>query len=157
MPLDKNSFYARTMHTPDSPERAALRGALRDVSKALLPLHRALIDAAKDDYAFGIAPVKPSQLLQLLNDDAFFAWLKPLTSLIVDIDEMARTDFEPPDVAAIADRLDRLFGTKAEETFAASYIPMLQRTVDIAVGHAALRKAVARLRAGTTGAAGTPQ
>ena len=104
MPLDKNSFYARTMHTPDTPERASLRAALRDVSKALLPLHRALIDAAKDDYAFGIAPVKPPQLLQLLNDDPFFAWLKPLTSLIVDIDEMARTDFEPADVAAIADR-----------------------------------------------------
>jgi hypothetical protein len=146
MALDKNSFYARTMHTPDSAERAALRGALRDVSKVLLPLHRALIAAANDDYAFGIAPVKPSQLLQLLNDDPFFAWLKPLTSLIVDIDEMARTDFEPSDVAAIADRLDRLFGPKAEEGFAAHYIPMLQRSVDIAVGHAALRKAAARLR-----------
>ena len=96
MPLDKKSFYARTMHTPDSPERAALRSALRDVSKALLPLHRALIDAAKDDYAFGIAPVKPSQLLQLLNDDPFFAWLKPVTALIVDIDEMARSTSSPP-------------------------------------------------------------
>jgi hypothetical protein len=147
MPLDKNSFYARTMHTPDSPERAVLRSALRDVSKALLPLHRALIDAAKDDYAFGIAPVKPSQLLQLLNDDPFFAWLKPLTSLIVDIDEMARTDFETTDIAAIANRVDRLFGAKANEAFAAQYIPMLQRSVDIAVGHASLRKAAARLRA----------
>jgi hypothetical protein len=157
MPLDKNSFYARTMHTPDSPERAVLRSALRDVSKALLPLHRALIDAAKDDYAFGIAPVKPSQLLQLLNDDPFFAWLKPLTSLIVDIDEMARIDFAPSDVAAIAGRVDRLFGAKAEESFAVQYIPMLQRSVDIAAGHAALRKAAARLRGGTNGTAGTPQ
>jgi hypothetical protein len=146
MPLDKNSFYARTMHTPDSPERAALRGALRDVSKALLPLHRALIDAAADDYAFGVAPVKPSQLLQLLKEDPFFAWLKPLTSLIVDIDEMARVDFEPSDVAAISDRMDRLIGAKAEEAFAAQYLPMLQRSVDVAVGHAALRKAAARLR-----------
>jgi hypothetical protein len=146
MPLDKNSFYARTMHTPDTPERAALRGALRDVSKALLPLHRALIDAAKDDYAFGVAPVKPPQLLQLLNDDPFFAWLKPLTSLIVDIDEMARTDFEAPDAASIAERVDRLFGAKPEEAFAAHYIPMLQRSVDIAVGHAAVRKAAVRLK-----------
>ncbi len=146
MPLDKKSFYARTMHTPDTPERAALRGALRDVSKALLPLHRALIDAAKDDYAFAVSPVKPAQLLQLLTDDPFFAWLKPLTSLIVDIDEMARTDFEGPDVAVIAQRVDRLFGTKADESFAAQYIPMLQRSVDIAIGHAALRKAAAGLR-----------
>ena len=149
MALDKTSFYARTMHTPDSPERAALRAALRDVSKALLPLHRSLIDAAKDDYAFGIAPVKPPQLLQLLNDDPFFAWLKPLTSLIVDIDEMVRTDFEPSDVVAISDRVDRLFGANAEEGFAAHYIPMLQRGVDVAAGHAALRKAAAGLRLGT--------
>ncbi|MEA2329526.1 MAG: hypothetical protein QOE68_4485 [Thermoanaerobaculia bacterium] len=157
MPLDKNSFYARTMHTPDSPERAALRGALRDVSKALLPLHRALIDAAKDDYAFGIAPVTPPQLLQLLKDDPFFAWLKPLTALIVDIDEIARTDFEPSDVAAIASRVDHLFVANAEEAFAAHYIPMLQRSVDIAAGHAALRKAAAHLRDGTIGTAGSPQ
>jgi len=146
MPLDKNSFYARTMHTPDSPERAALRGALREVSKLLLPLHRALIDIAKEDYAFAVAPVKPAQLLQLLTDDPFFAWLKPVTSLIVDIDEMARTDFEAADVAAIADRVDRLFGAKAEGPFSAQYIPMLQRNVDIAIGHVELRKAAARLR-----------
>ena len=37
MPLDKKSFYARTMHTPDSPERAAHRAALREVSKAPAP------------------------------------------------------------------------------------------------------------------------
>jgi hypothetical protein len=145
--MNRDEFYARTMHTPDSPERAALRVALRDVSKALLPLHRALIDAAADDYAFGGAPVKPSQLLQLLKEDPFFAWLKPLTSLIVDIDEMARTDFEPLDIAGIAERVDRLFGAKADENFAVQYIPMLQRSVDVAIGHATLRKAAARLRA----------
>lgn len=146
MALDKKSFYARTMHTPDSPERAALRGALREVSKRLLPLHRALIDVAKEDYAFAVAPVKPAQLLQLLTDDPFFAWLRPVTSLIVDIDEMARTDFEAADVAAIADRLDHLFGAKAEGAFSAQYIPMLQRSVDIAIGHVELRKAAMRLR-----------
>jgi len=134
------------MHTPDSPDRAALREALREVSRLLLPLHRALIDAAKDDYAFAVAPVKPSQLLQLLTDDPFFAWFKPVTSLIVDIDEMARTDFEAADVTAIADRVDRLFGPKADEAFSTQYVPMLQRSVDIAIGHAALRKAAARLR-----------
>jgi hypothetical protein len=146
MPLDKTSFYARTMHTPDSPERAALRGALREVSKLLLPLHRALIDVAKEDYVFAVGPVKPAQLLQLLTDDPFFAWLKPVTSLIVDIDEMARTDFEAADVATIADRLDLLFGARAEKAFSAQYIPMLQRSVDIAIGHVELRKAAARLR-----------
>jgi len=146
MPLDKKSFYARTMHTPDSPERAALRAALREVSKLLLPLHRALIDGAKEDYAFAVAPVTPAKLLQLLNDDPFFAWLKPVTSLIVDVDEMARTDFEAADVVSIADRVDRLFGADAESAFSSHYVPMLQRNADIAIVRAALRKATARLR-----------
>jgi hypothetical protein len=147
MPLDKKSFYARTMHTPDSPERAAHRAALREVSKLLLPLHRALIDAAKEDYVFAVGPIeKPAQLLQLLTDDPFFAWLKPVTSLIVDIDEMARTDFEASDIADIADRLDLLFGPKAADDFARQYVPMLQRNVDVAMSHAAIRKASARLR-----------
>lgn len=147
MAFDKNEFYARTMHTPDTPERAALRAALRNVSKALLPLHRRLIDATKDDYAFAYAPVEtPSQLLQLVTSDPFFAWLKPLTALIVEIDEMARTDFEPPAATAIADRLDRLFGPAPDPGFAERYLPLLQRDVDVTVGHAALRKAVMGLR-----------
>lgn len=147
MPLDKKAFYARTMHTPDTPERAELRAALREVSKLLLPLHRALIEVAKEDYAFEVGPIdKPAQLLQLLTDDPFFAWLKPITSLIVDIDEMTRTDFADADAAAIADRVESLFGNGADEAFTARYVPMLQRDIDVAAGHAALRKALARLR-----------
>ena len=83
--MDKKTFFARTMHTPDDPARAALRSALRDISKNLLPLHRALINAARDDYAFAFGEeVTPNQLLQLIQADPFFEWLKPVTSLIVE-------------------------------------------------------------------------
>ena len=84
--MDKKDFYARTMHTPDDPVRARQRAALRETSKTLLPLHRGLIDAAKTDYAEATTmPASPTQLLRLLTDDPFFAWLKPVTALIVDI------------------------------------------------------------------------
>ena len=135
------------MHTPDSPERAALRAALRETSKVLIPLHRRLIDATKDDYEFAFAPAgTPSQLLHLVTTDPFFAWLKPITALIVDIDEMARTDFEPADAARITDRIDQLFGASADAAFAERYLPLLQRDVDVTVGHAALRKALTAFR-----------
>src|SRR6266542_1161329 len=148
MPIDRNAFFARTMHTPDSPERAELRAALRELSKALLPLHRALIAAARDDYAFAYGKiVGPAQLLQLVTDDPFFAWLKPLTSLIVEIDEMARVDFEFDVARAVAVRVERLFGAEADAAFSERYVPLLQRDVDVAVAHAAIRKALARLRA----------
>ncbi len=144
----KAKFFARTMHTPDDEARAAQRAALREVSRLLMPLHRALIEAAKDDYAFGFGAAvdQPTHLLRLLNEDPFFAWLKPITALIVDIDEMSRRDFEAGDVAVIAGRVEALFGSSPDPQFAAQYVPILQRSVDVAFAHAALRKAVARLR-----------
>ena len=138
--MDKNAFFARTMHTPDSPERARLREALREISRALLPLHRKLIDAARSDYAFAYeAEVSSSRLVDLLQNDPFFAWLRPFTSIIVDIDEMARTDFAPGDVDAIVARIEEAL---AEE----HYVEMLQRDVDVATGHATLRRALQRLK-----------
>lgn len=143
----KAKFFARTMHAPDDEARAAQRAALREISRLLIPLHRALIEAAKEDYAFAYGTVaQPTHLLRLLNEDPFFAWLKPITSLIVDIDEMSRRDFQPADAAAIADRVDLLFGSAPDPEFAKQYVPILQRSVDVAVSHASLRNAVARLR-----------
>jgi hypothetical protein len=145
--MRKEDFFARTMHTPDDPARAELRAALREMSKQLMPLHRALIEAARAEYTAGVKVVAgPGHLLQLLNEDPFFAWLKPLTSLIVDIDEMTRTDFEERDAHAIGERVERLFGANAEPAFAAHYVPMLQRDVDVAIAHAAVRQALARLK-----------
>lgn len=146
--MRKEDFYARTMHTPDDPVRAAQRTALRDLWKQLLPLHRALIDAARDEYAAGVAPVSgPTHLLQLLNEDPFFAWLKPLTSLIVDLDEMTRVDFDRAQVDAVVARIERLFGIEADIDFSTRYIPLLQRDVDVAIAHAAVRQLLGRLQA----------
>ncbi len=144
--MDKNAFFARTMHTPDDPERAKQRAALRDLSKALLPLHRSLIEAAKADYALAVAPVTaPTHLLRLLGEDPFFAWLKPVTSLIVDIDEMVRVDFTPDDVAGIVKRVSELFNGGGNAEFAEHYLPIMQRDVEVAIGHAAVRQAMLRL------------
>lgn len=140
MTIDKKEFFARTMHTPDSPQRAELREALRDTSRALIPLHRHLIEAARSDYAFAYQAVeRTTQMVELLQNDPFFAWLKPLTAIIVDIDEMTRTDFQPEQAAAIAQRLERLFAE-------AKYVEMLQREVDVAMAHAAVRRALQRVR-----------
>jgi hypothetical protein len=145
--MNKNDFYARTMHTPDTPERAELRAALRDLSKALIPLHRQLIDAAKVDYGQAFEPVeKPAEMLRLLTVDPFFEWLQPMTRLIVDIDEMARVDFTDEDAFAIGDRVERFFGGTPDPAFAEKYVPILQREFEVTIGHAAVRKALSRLR-----------
>ena len=144
--MKKEDVYARMMHTPDDPQRAELRATLRELRKHLLPLHRALIDDAAADYGANVAPVSgPGHLLQLLQDDAFFAWLKPLTSLIVDIDSMTSTDFQPTDVDAIAARTEKLFDGAMDAEFSAKYVPVLQRDVDVAIHHAGVRQVLPRL------------
>jgi hypothetical protein len=145
--MKKEDVYARMMHTPDDPQRAERRATLREAWKQLLPLHRALIDDASADYTANVGAVSgPGHLLQLLQEDPFFVWLKPLTSLIVDLDTLSRTDFEPADVEAIAARLEHLFGATADPGFTARYIPTLQRDVDVAIAHAAIRKIAGKLQ-----------
>ena len=143
----KARFFARTMHTPDDETRANLRSALRDISHSLLPLHRALIEATREEYSFAYEPVQqPTQVLRLLHEHPFFEWLKPLTGLIVEIDELARRDFTTDEVAAVAKSVDSMFGAAPDAQFASRYVPILQRNTDVAIGHAAVRKAAARLR-----------
>lgn len=144
--MKKEDVYARMMHTPDDPVRAEWRAALRDAWKQLLPLHRALIDSASAEYSINVAPVTgPNHLLRLLQEDEFFFWLKPLTSLIVDLDSMTRTDFDRAGVDAMVARIEHLFGNGAEPEFAARYVPILQRDVDVAIAHAAIRQILRRL------------
>lgn len=149
--MKKEDLYARMMHTPDDPARAELRAALRATWKQLLPLHRALIDASSAEYSANIAPVSgPNHLMKLLQEEPFFEWLRPLTSMIVDLDTLSRTDFQHADVEGISARLEHLFGPEAGAPFATRYVPMLQRDVDIAIAHAAVRKLMAGLKSPLT-------
>jgi len=144
--MNRDEFYSRTMHQPDDPARAARRATLREISRLLLPLHRALIEAARSDFAFAYEAVdRPSQLLSLLNEHPFFAWLKPMTALIVHIDEMSRTDFEPAEFEDVVKRVNSLVSNGASPGFAEHYLPMLQRDVEVAIAHAALRQALIRV------------
>lgn len=144
--MKKEDVYARMMHTPDDPERAELRAALRETWKQLLPLHRALIDSSSAEYSATVAPVSgPNHLLKLLQEEPFFEWLRPLTSIIVDLDTLSRTDFERRDAGAIAARIERLFGAAANPDFSARYVPVLQRDVNVAIAHAAIRQLLPRL------------
>lgn len=64
------------------------RGNLKNLSKAMLRLHKTLLDAAKLDYEAKNGTIASvNQYFQLVIDDAHFAWLRKLSSLIALIDE----------------------------------------------------------------------
>jgi hypothetical protein len=67
-----------------NPSRTKLAG----VRETLLTLHKALLDSERTAYEIVNGPIgSPSAFLQLLINDGRFAWLRPITTLLVQIDE----------------------------------------------------------------------
>jgi hypothetical protein len=64
------------------------RQRLKNVRQLLLDLHKALLDSERTQYEIIHGPLaSPAAFLQLLIHDERFAWLRPVTTLIVQIDE----------------------------------------------------------------------
>ena len=92
------------------PQRRApdpIRDTLVEVRRGLLRLHKTLIDAERAAFERARGPVSNTQLLQALMEDPFFAWLRPFSRLIVEIDE-ALAEREPMQAGAARDYVERV-------------------------------------------------
>src|SRR5678809_888209 len=76
--------------TPLSPDR---RQQLEEVRRGLLRVHKALLEDARIRYEREQGRIEGSgALLQLVLNDPWFAWLHPLSGLVVQIDELLASD-----------------------------------------------------------------
>ena len=65
-----------------------VREKLRELRNTLLSLHKALLDSERTAYELVHGQIgSPAAFLQLLINDPWFAWLRPVTTLLVQIDE----------------------------------------------------------------------
>lgn len=88
------------------------RQDIEAVRAEALGLHKKLIDAARLRYEARHGAVKnPGEMLRLVAFDPEFAWLRPLTRLILGIDETLERGVEPTEADAVRVRAD------VEETF----------------------------------------
>jgi len=130
--------------TPNSAEIAQVQRRLSELRRALLALHKALVDSERISYEAAAGPIQsPSHFLQLLTDDAWFAWLRPFSQLIVATD-LAMDEKEPltmstVDVLARQARL-LLVGSEEGEGFSGHYYLALQRDPDVVMAHADVAK-----------------
>src|SRR2546423_14515626 len=75
--------------TSESLISAESRERLRGVSRALLRLHKALLDDARVEFERARGRIESSgEFLQLVLNDEWFAHLRPLSALVVQIDEL---------------------------------------------------------------------
>lgn len=79
------------------------RRLLIELRKALLNLHKTLLDWERSAYERIHGRTSPSELLTVIMEDPQFAWLRPISVLIVRIDETL--DLETPDVPVDVDAL----------------------------------------------------
>jgi len=115
-----------------------------ELRQALLNLHKALIDSERVGYERTIGAVQsPNHFLQVLTSDPWFAWLHPLSQLIVAMDE-ALDGKEPLTVAwvdALVRQADRLIAPlESGEGFGRHYFEALQRDPDVVLAHAEVAK-----------------
>jgi hypothetical protein len=120
------------------------RDAHRDnLFRALLRLHKALLDDERVSYerVHGRIPSNGA-FLQLVLDDAWFAWLRPLSQVMAKLDELGEADELPDglDPATLLESIRTLLTPSEEGTgFGRHYYEALQREPDVVLAHAAVR------------------
>src|SRR5216110_412992 len=105
---------------------SAHKPGLLEVASALREVHRALVEATRASYERDVGPAGgPGQMLKLLTEDPYFAWLHPMSELIVDLDSLLTQELLPAGtVAAVRMEVDRL--ARAGGPFWEKYAPFLQ-------------------------------
>jgi len=110
----------------------------------LLRLHKTLLDFEREGYERAHGKIANSYaFLQLVMSDPWFAWLRPLSHLVVRIDEMMEAEQETTvqDIAKVLTEVRGLLKpSEAGEGFERNYYEALQRTPDVVLAHAHVKK-----------------
>ena len=120
-----------------SPE---IRQQLEELRRALLGLHKALVDSERVSYEQTVGSIQsPGHFLQLVTRDPWFAWLQPMSQLIVSMDEAL--DAKEPLTTAMVNALVKQSGilltpSESGEGFSRHYFDALQRDPDVVLTHA---------------------
>ena len=118
---------------------------LPELREALLTLHKTLVDSERISYEQTIGTIpSPNHFLQLLTSDPWFAWLHPLSLLIVTMDQALdskRKSLTDADAEELVKQTRQLLVASEEgEGFSKHYFDALQRDPAVVLDHAAAAK-----------------
>jgi hypothetical protein len=124
-------------------ERRNRDSSLDNIFKGLLRLHKALLDDERVAYerVHGRIPSNGA-FLQLVLNDAWFAWLRPLSQSIAKLDELCESNdaaSRETIPALLVSVQTLLMPTEEGEGFGRQYHDALQRSPDVVLAHAGVR------------------
>ena len=120
---------------------------LSELAPALRELHKALLQEGRDDYERTHGPVAGTgQLLHLVMHDPSFAWLRVLSALMADLDELLEAPEPATDeeAAAIRRELEETFSPASGGDFWARCSPLLQ-SAPVVIAYARVQALLRRL------------
>jgi len=126
------------MTHPDVEEVRQAEKLLGDLRQALLRLHKTLLDWERAGYERIHGRQTSNDLLNALLNDPQFAWLRPISQLIVRIDELLGEKTPPMrnDVDAVVSQVKALTSPKAEgNIYERRYDTVLQENPDAVFAH----------------------
>src|SRR5436309_7592868 len=115
---------------------------LHDVRVRLLHLHQTLLEIERKSFERTHGRVNSGELLQLVINHAQFAWLRMVSALVVQIDEMLDAD-EPvtnADVINLITGARQLLTGSDNKEFSDKYHAALQYEPEVVMAHSALMK-----------------
>jgi hypothetical protein len=131
----------------ESTTSALAAARLRAIRTHLLPLHRAALDYERGQYETIHGSMGgPHQALRIVMQHEWFAWLRPLSTLIVQADERlaAEEPIRPTDVDAFRDEIRGLLQRDlGGATFRDRYQRALQASPEVVIAHGRLAAALA--------------
>src|SRR5262249_35621292 len=106
----------------------------------LLALHKCLLDAERAAFTGRSGRVSATEFLQALTQDAALAWLSPVHTAIIRLDELLDAHAAGEEVDELADHLDSLRRLLDLESQALGerYAELVQSSPDVAYAHGAL-------------------
>lgn len=134
------------------PGQDRARAQLDNLSRSLRRLHKALLDDERRSYERVHGRIASNgAFLQLVLEDPWFAWLRPLSQLMVALDE--REESREPAAAAditalLASARTLLTPSEEGEGFGRQYYDALQRSPEVGLAHAEVRALLARSTSG---------
>jgi hypothetical protein len=124
----------------------AVRQPLQELRDALLDLHKTLIDSERAVYETNVGPIQsPHHFLSLLSSDPWFAWLRPVSQLIVAMDEAldAEESLTSDSVDVLmSESVFLLLPAERGGEFGERYVAALQRDPHVVLAHAQVAKRI---------------
>lgn len=141
-PVRKNQYQFHAMTTSAGTDSLTSNeiSRLTDLRTRLLHLHKTLLEMERQDYEKRFGRVNAGELLQLVINGSVFAWLRMISALVVEIDEVLNGE-EPAtlnDFDELISQARLLFTSSGNEEFKNKYQAALQREPSVVMAHAAV-------------------